>query len=147
MKDLSYAQRLRKLKLPTLSYRRIRGDMIEIFKILTGIYDKGACGFIKLWKDVAPRTGTRGHPLKIYPQQAKSSLRKNSFALRVVNTWNNLPSHVVEAKTVNTFKNRLDSFWSDQELLYDNFKAKISVSGSCANKQTDLQVESGEEEP
>ena len=40
MRDLTYAERLRKLKLPTLSYRRIRGDMIEIFKIVTGIYDK-----------------------------------------------------------------------------------------------------------
>ena len=114
-------------------------------RILIKVYDKEACGFLKLWKDVAPRTGTRGHPLKIYPQQAKSSLRKNSFTLRVVNTWNSLPSQVVEAKTVNTFKNRLDRFWSDQELLYDNFKCKISVSGSGANRQP-ADFESDEED-
>ena len=30
---------LRCLKLPTLNYRRIRGDMIELYKIITGKYD------------------------------------------------------------------------------------------------------------
>ena len=36
---LSYEDRLRKLKLPSLSYRRLRGDMIEVFKITHEIYD------------------------------------------------------------------------------------------------------------
>jgi plasmid maintenance system killer protein len=34
MKNLSYEERLRKLELPTLSYRRLRGDMIEVYKII-----------------------------------------------------------------------------------------------------------------
>ena len=33
MKNLNYEERLRKLKLPTLGYRRVRGDMIEMYKI------------------------------------------------------------------------------------------------------------------
>jgi len=37
--SLEYEDRLRKLKLPTLVYRRLRGDMIETFKVLNGIYD------------------------------------------------------------------------------------------------------------
>ena len=40
MKNLEYEERLRKLKLPTLKYRCMRGDMIETFKIITGICDK-----------------------------------------------------------------------------------------------------------
>ena len=39
-KNLTYEERLRKLKLPTLKYRRLRGDMIEVYKILHGTYDK-----------------------------------------------------------------------------------------------------------
>ena len=31
-KGLDYEERLKRLNLPTLSYRRLRGDMIEIFK-------------------------------------------------------------------------------------------------------------------
>jgi len=38
-KNLIYEDRLRSCKLPTLYFGRIRGDMIETFKIVTGIYD------------------------------------------------------------------------------------------------------------
>ncbi|KAK3105057.1 hypothetical protein FSP39_016290 [Pinctada imbricata] len=38
MSELSYEDRLRKLKLPTLKFRRLQGDMIETFKITTGVY-------------------------------------------------------------------------------------------------------------
>ena len=61
LKELSYPERLQKLKIPTLAYRRIRGDMIEMYKILTSKYDPDVTDFIKL------NTGknTRGHNLKI----------------------------------------------------------------------------------
>jgi len=39
LKGLTYRQPLERLKLPTLKYRRIRGDMIEIYKMLTAKYD------------------------------------------------------------------------------------------------------------
>ena len=39
MKELTYEERLIKLRLPTMSYRRLRGDMIEMYKICTGISD------------------------------------------------------------------------------------------------------------
>jgi len=38
--------------------------------------------------------------------------------------WNSLSNHVVSADTINTFKNRLDNFWSNQEVLY-NYKADL----------------------
>jgi len=39
VRHLTYKERLMQLKLPTLKYRHLRGDMIEVFKILTGNYD------------------------------------------------------------------------------------------------------------
>ena len=36
MPKISYPDRLRKLKLPTLTYRRARGDMMETYKLLSG---------------------------------------------------------------------------------------------------------------
>ena len=39
MKKLSYPERLQKLGIPTLAYRRQRGEMIEVFKIRSNIYD------------------------------------------------------------------------------------------------------------
>ena len=39
LKDYDYEKRLSILKLPSLEFRRIRGDLIETFKILNKIYD------------------------------------------------------------------------------------------------------------
>ena len=39
-KTLSYVERLKCLKLPTLKLRRVRGDVIEVFKILNLIFEK-----------------------------------------------------------------------------------------------------------
>jgi len=46
-------------------------------------------------------------------------LRKLNFSNRVIPVWNSLTDYVVRAETVNTFKNRLDRHWSNQEVLFD----------------------------
>ncbi len=55
-------EKLAKLDLLTLAYRRIRGDMIETFKILSGIYDGDVCGDLFIMSRDA---GTRGHCKKL----------------------------------------------------------------------------------
>ena len=45
--------------------------------------------------------------------------RKFNFTNRVIPTWNSLSDYVVSADTVNTFKHRVDKFWSNQEVLYN----------------------------
>ena len=47
LSSLSYEDRLRKLKLPTLAYRRSRGDTIELYKILTGKYDEDVSNLLR----------------------------------------------------------------------------------------------------
>jgi hypothetical protein len=39
---------MKNLELPTLSYRRLRGDMKEVYKIIQGHYDPEASTIIKL---------------------------------------------------------------------------------------------------
>jgi hypothetical protein len=55
MKNLSYPERLNKLGLPTLAYRRIRGDMIEVYIIIKGCYDREASSFLKLMNETGLR--------------------------------------------------------------------------------------------
>ena len=43
IKNLTYPDRLKALNLPTLSYKRLRGDMIEVYKIIANIYDSNTC--------------------------------------------------------------------------------------------------------
>ena len=47
----------------------------------------------------------------------------------VPHIWNSLSNHVVSADTVNTFKHRLDKFWSNQEVIY-NYKADLVGTGN-----------------
>ena len=61
MKNIPYEERLERLKLPTLAYRRTRGDMIEVYKLLQGKYDSDVSNIVKLHKDSNTREGTRGH--------------------------------------------------------------------------------------
>jgi len=43
--------------------------------------------------------------------------------------WNSLSNFVVSAETINAFKNRLDKFWSDQDVLFD-YKADLHDIGN-----------------
>ena len=114
LKDLSYPERLRKLKLPSLEYRRARGDMIETFKYLNGFYQTQRPVFEKATTDQL-----RGHPLKLRKHRCRLNLRKNYFSNRIVNTWNDLPASVVTAPSVDSFKRRLDNHWKDLPSLFN----------------------------
>ena len=107
-KSLSYEDRLKATGLMTLEDRRKRGDMIEVFKFLKDINktDSGQ------WFHLANNVRTRGHRLKLVKNRSRLDIRKNFFSQRVVNDWNSLPEVVVEAESINSFKNRYDKFVS-----------------------------------
>ena len=87
--------------------------MIETYKVIKGIYDKESASFLKMWTDIAQRDIGRGHGMRLYLQRSIKIFRKNSFGVRIVNIWNNLPENVVNSPNVNTFKNRLDKHWEN----------------------------------
>ena len=110
---MNYSDRLKACNLFTLHYRRIRGDMIETYKILTGKYDiETAPSLVGVCSSV-----TRGDSLRLQKNRTKYDLRKFRFANRIVNIWNSLPSYVVSAETVNCFKTRLDRFWLNRDII------------------------------
>ena len=99
----------KKLDLSTLSYRRIRGDLIETYKILTGKYDPNVSSILPLNNNFV----CRGHKKKIYKRRPRLDIRKYSFCYRIVDIWNRLPSEIVEAKSVYSFERRLYKFFKD----------------------------------
>ena len=119
MKNMEYADRLKKLKLPTLLYRRMRGDMIETYKILTEKYDPDVSNFLPLHREKRPTSTSRGNSLKIMKRLSKKDLRKYTFSNRIADWWNGLPEEVVAAPSLNAFKNRLDKFWDNLTVKYD----------------------------
>ncbi|RNA37293.1 RNA-directed DNA polymerase from mobile element jockey-like [Brachionus plicatilis] len=57
-----------------------------------------------------PARGIKGHARRLSGQASIKCLqRDNTFTNRVVNEWNALPASVVNATSVNQFKNRYDA--------------------------------------
>jgi len=102
---LSYRGRLARLGLYSLKHRRMRGDLIEVYKIMRGINRKNTC--------LLPREGelkTRGHRFKVRAERFKKDLRDNFITQRVVRLWNELSEKVGEADSIATFKKHLDNY-------------------------------------
>jgi len=100
VKHPPYEERLKRLNLPTLKYRRLRGDMIGVFKLLNNFYDKEVDFMLPL----KPAFSTRGNSYKLQNYSFHYDLRKYSFCPRVTKVWNSLPYFVVNVDTVNVFK-------------------------------------------
>jgi len=77
LNKLPYLERLRQLKLPTLKYGRLPGDMIEVLKIIHNYYDTGAS--VKL--NFNPVGSTRGNKFKLRKEMYRYDIRKCSFLL------------------------------------------------------------------
>ena len=103
-----YEKRLQITNLPSLEFRRLRGDMIETFKLTHGFYDPITSVHLITMHE---NKNTRGHPYKLAKQLTHTSKFAHFFSNRIVNAWNNLPLTVVNSDTINTFKNRLDKHW------------------------------------
>ena len=110
IRHLSYQDRLKRLKLPSMHYRRLRGDVITVYQILSGHLKLNVDDLLE--RD--PHTRTRSHGQKLRQPRVNSRLRQTSFCTRVIPCWNGLPTEVVTAPNVNVFKSRLDKCWEDR---------------------------------
>ena len=109
---LSYEERLKETGLYTLERRRLRGDMIEMFKIMKGI-DKISVDELF---NIVDSDRTRGHSLRVKKRRVKTVARQGTFTQRVVNALNGLPGKVVAAEKVDKFKLELDRYLEVMEM-------------------------------
>ena len=125
---LSYPERLRRLKLPTLLYRRLCGDLIHTYNLLHGRIAGDWRQFFTLASDTHGHS-TRCHSLKLFKPALHRNLLpcKNSFAQRVLNTWNKLPDEVVTAPSIDIFKRTLDAAMPAIMDIYDDRPARTDI--------------------
>ena len=79
--DLTYEQRLRRLGITTLETRRLRGDVIEDFKIIKD-FDK--VDYLKFFHQSTK--GLRGHNLKLFKLSFKCNVGKYTFSNRAIDS-------------------------------------------------------------
>ena len=103
--NLSYEQRLKLLDLQSLYARRLRGDLIETYKILNGLTGTHINNYFTL----NTNSITRGHSMKLFKERSRLSI--SIFSNCIVNCWNGLPEYVINAESINSFKNRLNNYW------------------------------------
>ncbi|PKU45524.1 reverse hypothetical protein [Limosa lapponica baueri] len=106
LEHLSFKERLRDLGLFSLEKRRLRGDLINIYKYLNcGCQEEGASLFL-----VVPSDRTRGKGHNLEHKKFYLNMRRNFFTLRVAEHWNRLPREVVESPSLETLKTHMDKF-------------------------------------
>ena len=109
MNGIDYCDRLRLLNLHSLEFRRVRGDLIETYKILHGVYDPNTTA--RLF-NLSNSDFTTGHNLKLIKPSCNTRTFHQFFTNRTISLWNSLPSDIVNAVSINTFKNRIDDHFS-----------------------------------
>ena len=109
IRNKSYEDRLKELDLYSLSKRRLRGNLIQCFKIIKGFDNVNMNNYFTL----APEMPTRGHSLKLSRHRVNLDSTKHFFTNEVINEWNKLPESVIESTTINMFKSRLDNYLTD----------------------------------
>ena len=103
LRKLPYEQRLEKLNITTLSARRNRGDLIQVFKTLNG-YEK-----IDLIAKPELHSASRGHNFSYKREQTKFTARQEFLLNRAANNWNSLSMKTIQSASVNQFKANLDN--------------------------------------
>ncbi len=113
---------LQRLQLFSLVRRRIRGDLICMYKIMHGLLDF-PCDAVF----AAPtRIGLRGHTLKIHQQQCKTRRLQHAFSVRVVPYWIKLDIQVAAGRTMEVPLPRSSPLTRPQNSLPNLFHPVVS---------------------
>ena len=96
--------------------RRNRGDMIQTFRIMSGIDQVDPQTWFtpnnQIVRGGAASTRSTTGLHNVQEKWASTDMRRNFFSLRVIKPWNMVPDNVKEATTVNGFKNGYDDWMS-----------------------------------
>ena len=109
IRNHNYQQRLKDLELIGLIQRRLRGQLIEVFKYLNRFYNVSPRGLFDFYFNYR----TRNNGKKLIVKRFNTSVAQNFFPINITTTWNAPPYYEVNSTTGNTFKNHLDAQWED----------------------------------
>ena len=100
--NVPYLERIRKLILERLDVRRLRFDILCVYKMLFGL----------VWLDfrmfftLGPVDNTRGRCYKLLIPSSNTDIRKYFFSVRIVKVWNELPAST-DFSTLRRFSNSI----------------------------------------
>ena len=118
--------------------RRLRGQLIEVFKYL----DRFTTANVRGLFDYDLNDRTRDNGAKLIEKHFNTSVAQHFYPIKIATTWNALPNEVVSRRTVKSFQNS----WTNtgqkipqmSELIGSNhrcraqFKCAQTVIGQCS---------------
>ena len=104
MAELQYSERLAILGAETLELRRLKADLLYIYKIVFGLLDVEPGPFdIKLKGGTSTRLGRHCHAFCVEETHDKINARHNFLSVRVARVWNCLSANATNFKTIHAF--------------------------------------------
>ena len=114
MQHYSYQERLHILGIDSLEKRRCVFSLVELFKIIHNLSPLNFDNFFSF----VEHNSTHDHQYKLPKKYSHWDCRKYFFANRVVNTWNVLPDEIVPSDSLYSFKRKVSSYISRQDMTY-----------------------------
>ena len=106
--NFDYKERLALLDAETFELRRIKIDLVTVYKILFGLIDIDFNDYIAFKKDGATRSSS-GPNYCLVESNGRVDARCNYFAVRTIKPWNSLPEATIKFNSLASFKRTLNS--------------------------------------
>ena len=136
--NLSYKDRLIKLKLLPLNYWLEYLDLVFFFKCLHGHVDLTR-SFNYYFSFVTSQTRQACSGLNLKINNNRTSTFRDFYFNRIANLWNNIPNEVRQAESIDSFKRDLKSFYFKRFLNVfdgDDFRTFKIICPKCRRVNT-----------
>ena len=111
-RSMSYSQKLKKSNLLSLQVRRIKDQIINVYKIKHNLMDLDFDEFFSKNK----YEKTRGNAFRLTFQKSKSKIRHHFFSCSVVKHWNKLKSNEINVRSLKMFKRNVLNYLRREHL-------------------------------
>ena len=118
-RDLSYHERLRKLHLIPLMYRRLISDLVFLLKCIKSIGDVDVFSYVSFRSCGRPLRNIDHLTLQV--PFSRTEAFKNSYFIRVTRLWNNLSLRIRELETLSLFRCNLIKYY------YQKFEDNLDI--------------------
>ena len=135
IREKDYTDRLKILNLHTLTYRRQRTDILQVFRILKQIDKIPIDQFFTI-----NQNANRGHSFQLVKPRAVDRMRLHSFSHRIINLWNALPESAVQCLNIEKNENALNKFKNEIEEAWKNtpFKWDYTLDHNVTHSHTEV---------
>ena len=107
MRSLSYKEKLKKINLLSLRARRIKHQLLTIFKIMNNDINLSFDDFFQQNNF----NKTRGNIFKLTLPKIRTKTYQNFFTCAIIKHWNNLKSSEIKVRSSNSFKYSINKYF------------------------------------